>query len=82
MHTPNLTNAEVSEIEMHKEIHISNYKRCCLFFVHCIRHILKNCCYNCIPKKYGQLLYMKDTIKKRMREDLDVVDILKKLRDL
>ena len=81
-HMAGLTNSEMSEIEFHREIHISNYKRCCLFFVHCIRHILKNCCCNCIPKKYQQLLFLKDTIKKRMREDLDVVDILKKLREL
>lgn len=82
MQVGNLTNAEINEIDMHREIHISNYKRCCLWFVHCIRHILKNCCCNCIPSRYEQLLYLKDTVKKRMKEDLDVVDVLKKLREL
>lgn len=59
----NLTLAEQNEIDLHREIHITNYKRCCLFFVHCIRHILKNCCCNCIPNRYNKLLFLKDTIR-------------------
>lgn len=61
---------------------MSNRRRCCLFFVHCIRYALRNCCWNCIGEKYSQLLYLKDTIRKRVKDDLDIVEIIKKMREL
>lgn len=77
-----MTIAENHELDLHKEIYVSNKRRCCLFIIHSMRGFLRNCCWNCISDKYSQLLFLKDTVRKRVTEDLDIVDIIKRFREL
>ena len=77
-----LTTAEMEELELHKEIHLSNKRRCCLYIIHSLRYFLRNCCCNCISTKYSQLLYLKDTVKHKVVNDLDMVTLIRRLREL
>lgn len=77
-----MTEAEKNELYYHREIHVSNKRRCCLYIVYMMRCFLRTCCWDCISEKYSQLLYLKQTAKKRVTEDLDIVDIIKRNREV
>jgi hypothetical protein len=66
----------VSEIEQHKVIRMS----ACKWFGHCLLRFWRLCCCKCCGKNIPKTYRFQDHIAERLESDMNMVDIIKKVR--
>jgi hypothetical protein len=72
----------VTEVKKHKPVILSMRNNFILYFVRIFETCLRTKWYNCISKKNEQLLFLWNSAQKKIENDLDVVRIIKHLREL
>jgi hypothetical protein len=77
-----LTNTEVAEVKRHKTVILSIKNNIILYLVRQFEGCLKTRFYNCISEKNSQLLFLWNSAQEKIENDLDVIRIIKHLREI
>mmetsp|Transcript_35572 Transcript_35572/g.54363 ORF Transcript_35572/g.54363 Transcript_35572/m.54363 type:complete len:135 (-) Transcript_35572:1135-1539(-) len=73
---------EVAELKKHKSIALTRERNISLYFVRMFRCCLSNSWYECLGKRQKKLIHLFEETSERIEEDLDIVKILKNLRNM